>query len=704
MFNLSTLEDMLEEHEKTIQEQQKNVIHVTYKEYVSEQLEPIIEAIKDHDRILIDAPTGGGKTFAITKVMKSFEEDINIILTPNVIQNKQNASSYKIQAFTGKDRTIHSNCISATYDKARALINYLQGTHRKVNLFIDECHLLVEASNYRMRAIKDIIELTKIADKVIYMSATNDYIREVIEYDIELNIKPQEQINNISASQILLLDNKNIEGSLVHQLLGYSKIEGRKTVLFLDSIEQLKIIKNILLSKGFKDNEVAIISSKERALHDEEVFNDIISLSQIPSTTKVILSTSVLEVGTNIDTEHMNVFVYIPKANHLNINKICQEVARFRVGRGQQSDNMLKICLPNRVKEDNYIRSFTSIKKDLRKQAENNLNALVSLLDSLYKDENISIKQNLIERVLASPKSLYNVQDTYSLSVIELDEENSIPVINEFKLQRKAKEIYESQFFYNIPKLQEKLKDTLHADIWLDIVHLENESFKEEFQEVKEIKKELKEQKQDNIKEIFKQIKEYRWEYIFTIKANDPDLDTQITFIEEAYKELENTNIIKLTRQAEKMQIAPWDIVDSFIENGDSITKNRKQFVKHEYIRLNNEYPLGATIKPKDIPHKDYVYCRLIFDDVCKKQGKLSQGNKLSLLIQLIDNNILRDSKSYVIKNGTVYKNKKNGSATTLKPLDKKDIDKLTTPIITTVYKLSVCSDNKTYISSLKTK
>lgn len=699
MFNLSTLEDMLEEHEKKIQEQQKNVIHVTYKEYVSEQLEPIIEAIKDHDRILIDAPTGGGKTFAITKVMKSFEEDINIILTPNVIQNKQNASSYKIQAFTGKDRTIHSNCISATYDKARALINYLQGTHRKVNLFIDECHLLVEASNYRMRAIKDIIELTKIADKVIYMSATNEYIRDIIEYDIELDIKPQEQINNISASQILLLDNKNVEGSLVHQLLGYSKIEGRKTILFLDSIEQLKVIKNILLSKGFKDNEVALISSKEKALHDEAVFNDIINISQIPQETKVILSTSVLEVGTNIDTGSMNIFIYIPKANHLNINKIRQEVARFRVGRGQQSDNMLKICLPKRDKEDNYITSYTSIKKDLRKKGENNLNWVVSALDSLYKDENKTIRENFIKSVLASPKSLYNVIDNYSLGFIELDEESGMPVINEFKLQRKAKEIYESQFFYNIPELEKKLQDSINSDIWLDTIYLENESFKEEFQEVKKAKKDLKEQKQNFIKDTFRQIQEYRWEYIFTIKANDPDLDTQITFIEEAYKELENTNIFKLTKQADKMGISPWDMVKSFIDNGDSITKNRNQFMSYKYMRLNKKYPLGAEVTQKEIPYKDYVYCRKILDDTCRKQGRLSQSKKLGLLIQLIENNILRDSKSYEIKYGTVYKCKKNDSPSKAKPLDKENIDKLVMPIITTVYNL--CDNNK-MLSSLK--
>lgn len=337
----------------------------------------------------------------------------------------------------------------------------------------------------------------------------------------------------------------------------------------------------------------------------------------------------------------------------------------------------------------------------LKGKAENNINWLVSGLNSLYKDQSNDIRNKFIQSTLASPMSLYNVQDSFSLGVIELDEENSMPVINEFKLQRKAKEVYESQFFYNIAELEKKLKSMLNVETWLDTVIIQSESFKEEFEIVAEVKKELKEEKKERIKEIFSQIKEYNLEDIFTVKVSDPDLDTQITFIEEAYKELENTNIIKLTKQAEKMEIEPLDIVNSFIENSDSMTKNKRQFISYEYIRLNNKYPIGAELPTEGIK-KEYLCCRKLLDDICKKQGKLTQSKKQSLLIELIRYNIVKDSKQYVIIKGKVCKYKKNGSDTTLKPLDKKDIDKLTKPIITTVYNVKVCSDGKEIISSLK--
>ena len=91
---------------------------------------------------------------------------------------------------------------------------------------------------------------------------------------------------------------------------------------------------------------------------------------------------------------------------------------------------------------------------------------------------------------------------------------------------------------------------------------------------------------------------------------------------------------------------------------------------------------------------------RKLLDDVCKKQGRISQSKKLSLLIEYIKHNVLKSSK-YVIKGSKVYEYKKNDSGDEPKPLDRKYIDKLVMPTITSVYNLK--DDNK-QISSLKTK
>lgn len=298
------------EFKQTSNKPPEKVKNLHYDNYVSECKDEVIEAINKHSKILIDAPTGGGKTYAIVEIMNSFKDSLNIILTPNVIQNKQNAKIYSIQAFTGEDKNIYSNCISATYDKARTLIEYIKARDLKVNLFIDECHLLIDASNYRMRAISDITELSQVADKVIYMSATNDYTREILKHDVELNIKPRKAINNINEAQIVLFENKYAESSLIEKIIQCSNEDlDRKVILFLNNIERLNDIKTVLLKKGFEDKEIALINSKEKTEHDEKVFDNIIEVAEIPEETKIILTTSTLEVGTNIKNDNVTMIM-----------------------------------------------------------------------------------------------------------------------------------------------------------------------------------------------------------------------------------------------------------------------------------------------------------------------------------------------------------------------------------------------------------
>ena len=120
--------------EKSIEKAAHEVVNLKYSNYISEQKDRIIQEIKDNKRVLITAPTGGGKTKSVIDIMEFFDDRLNIILTPNVIQNKQNAAKYGVQSFTGNERKIHSKYISATYDKAGTLMNILEEGKYKFNL------------------------------------------------------------------------------------------------------------------------------------------------------------------------------------------------------------------------------------------------------------------------------------------------------------------------------------------------------------------------------------------------------------------------------------------------------------------------------------------------------------------------------------------------------------------------------------------
>ena len=153
--------------EKSIEKAVREVVNLKYSDYISELKYEVIQIMEESDKIMLTAPTGGGKTKLIAIDLMNFYSDrVNILLVPNVIQSKQNAKKYGMQSFTGNDRKIHSKYISATYDKAGTLMNILEEGKYKFNLYIDECHLMVDASGYRYEAIDDIVELAKRADKV----------------------------------------------------------------------------------------------------------------------------------------------------------------------------------------------------------------------------------------------------------------------------------------------------------------------------------------------------------------------------------------------------------------------------------------------------------------------------------------------------------------------------------------------------------
>lgn len=684
MFNSNMLLELLED-EKQKQELQGKIEVLTYEEYISERIDKLKYFMDNHKKIFLVAPTGGGKTKTVIELMHYYPDSLNVLLTPSVVQNKQNKGEYgreyQIQSFTGNDSIIRSNFISATYDKAELLTEYLKGRDIKLNLFIDEDHLMVEASNYRMKAIKSVAELTKRADKVVYMTATPNNVRDLLEHDIEIRFEPKVKKNNYSNAQVLYFDKKGAEATLVNHIYLYSKGD-RKTILFLDDKEQLQTMKNILVKKGFTDDEVAIISSENR---DSKAYQGIINNSLIDDETKVVLATSVLEVGTNINNTNVNVFVYIPKADRLNFNSIEQKIARLR----KPGFNFLRICLVDREKEDNKIISFNSIERMLQEEAKENVNLINNSVDTAYKGQPLEVKNDFIDFFLNAPKSLNGVLDTLGMGVI--DNVDCRAEINIYKLRRKARQLYDSQFYYDKERLKEELIKIVKTDLWLDDVLVDkNEDNAKEIQEVSQIKKETKQEQEEIIKNAFLELKENELQELFMEKLADVELDTKVCMIEEIYELIKDTKIPSIIKKGQKMNINVSDLIDSIIENGTSQAKNNKRFLEISYINWNKEFKLGNETSFDKILNKEYVYTRKLFDSVALKQGRVTNAKKKALLIQLIENNCI---KGFEIKSGDIYKSNKKAT--------QKQCDKILFEVIQSIYLLS--SDNKGFkISSLK--
>lgn len=695
MFNLNVLNQILEKHEEE-KALKTEKIPLKYSKYISEKIPEILEIINNNKTTLIEGPTGGGKTRATVEIMKINDdgESLNILLTPAVIQNKQNAKSYKdfgIKSFTEYDTKITSNLLSATYDKSNYLVDYLKGKDLKLKLLIiDECQLMVQAINYRKNAIDGIIELSKKADKIIYMSATVNNMEHIFNADKIIKLEPINQIMPYSKSQIIYLNDKNYLSQFIDDIVKFSRIEGRKSFIFLDDKKKIKEIKGILIKKGFKDVEIDVIHSENK---DSASYSEIIEKSELPKKVKIVITTSVLEVGTNINTTNLNVFYLCTKRNHLSFNSIEQKTARLR----NEGNNILRLYFVDREKPAEYIPSITSIRENLLDQ----VNGFIEIEEKALNYLGITSPADKIrfwEHQLNTPMSIFSTSLPIASRICDIDEEGN-PQINPYKLEKLTIELYDSLFYYNKEKLRERLESIIKCDLWLDDVVMREV---EEIPELKENEILLKEEK-EHTKNMFRacisEIIEDDLGEILLEKVLDSDLNTGIGAVEEVYSFIsENTKAVNLIKEGYKQNLEINEILDFLLEHGD----NRQKFLKlikiKENINLNRALPIGSDVTLEKVPRKEYVFTRNQLDQVCKKREKVTNQIRYNLMIMLIENNFFGGyykNKFEIIKGDIVYKGKEATSKgakqkNTPKKVTSTTIDKITNELIQSIYNTSL--------------
>ena len=127
----------------------------------------INEELAKHKKLLIQAPTGSGKTYTFIKVGKE-RKGKTIILVPNVSNVMQISKEYKIVGIHGSEVTENiwekGNVIVATYDKA---VSLLKCDLSDLLVVLDEAHNLQAQANFRSDAILGVKKLTKKAKEVV---------------------------------------------------------------------------------------------------------------------------------------------------------------------------------------------------------------------------------------------------------------------------------------------------------------------------------------------------------------------------------------------------------------------------------------------------------------------------------------------------------------------------------------------------------
>ena len=438
-----------------------------------------IEAIKSlfnvkGDSLLI-APTGKGKTNVMFKVFKTFDDSINIMFTPNTVQNVQNEANCldcKVNAIVGG---VHvdsfdfnvDNIFSCVYDMA-CVLDCLFATGKKINVVIDEAHQLVEAYGYRKDAIKSLTDFTsKVKESggsVVYMTATPDPLMYK-HFDHILSFEPTNYA--APANKVCIYKFKKISVDKIAKQIMELIDSGKIPIVMLQSIDDTKLICDIMMDHGYttlkmdgSDKKYKLVPNPESDYDDmikqynNKMYHDVVEHSQLPDTDEngnkimAYFSTSLIEVGTNIKgvngyaNPNLMPIVIVSDINKMRYTGIIQFFARLRFPVDSYGVFMPEIVLKENNKGMAPVRSFCYNRYKKINEAMARYDSMVNFIYELFPIEDAPYQ---VDAMLLAQTAL---GDKSNLGCIYFDSENREIGYNNDTLWLQCYTDYQTQYFY----------------------------------------------------------------------------------------------------------------------------------------------------------------------------------------------------------------------------------------------------------------
>lgn len=563
-------------------------MNLTYREFISEVCEDLKDIFMSKGKYLVVGGTGGGKTYATMEIFKTlsriYTDRVFIIACPNRIQNLQN-QQYGVTAVVGGkivDRAFTTS--SMVYDKAEDILNnfHLYKDY-KITLVVDEAHQLIYSKNFRRKAIQSILKLEEKCNTVIHMTATPRANKIIYDYDEVINLVPWKEINNVTNLGIL----KSKDGlTALYEAINLNIKKDKKILIFLNNKEKINEIK-LHLQKLFKDKTIGTVDADDKKGND--IFNSIVEDSLIPSKYDIVLTTSVLECGTNINNLNYTPIMYIDSNLHFNLDSIAQQIARFR----KKVDLALLVFKEPAPIENFRFKKLIDIVDSVSKEILEKNKHLNSICEMLGAEGH-----KIVTQLLSKEKSFDDIEYTKGLTFYDDDE--LIVKTDLEKLTSYALSLYDYQLLRNTDVLIKELKEVVKAKNISLINHC-----KAEIEAVKEIKEIIKE-KQATKKEYKIDLKK-RFSKMLDSDSN------KLVFTDYILSEDDEKDIYKIAFNQESKELI------QELETEKSILKDIKATIK------NNE-PLGidTIIKYK-------------FDEETLKGIRWVMYNQLGEDIKIID-------------------------------------------------------------------
>lgn len=632
---------------------------IEYQNKISEKAEDLKIYLVKKGKYLVIAPTGGGKTYTVingfNELSRIYKDYYFIIACPNRVQNEQNEKSYphcEIYSLVGGNKVHEDRTkISMVYEKANEIIdNHFINENMKIVLVIDEAHELIysDKKDFRHKAISQLEELESKCHTVMHLTATPRPNLYLYEYDDIVKFEPinRKDINNIG--KFLALRSPDSKQTLCDSIKKFLS-QNYKILLHYNNIEDSRNLQ-VLLQENFKGKKISLYNSNRETTRQEEykrIHKSITEDSLIPGDIDILITSSKITNGTNINNKGFIPIMYVDSKIHFNLDMAEQFYPRLREG----TDLALLIYQDDEgkgdiIKLDDIIKSETEKAECGIKSIEFTLNMMKQYTDEPSKE---------IKKLLDANKWSYKV-GTNLYSFIEYDEEKDTVFINKKRLVRYCIGVSDTSLLNDSQELLKKLEsrikaDTLSCGIDLPGANKDSQKLKESKANKKASKKEYKEEKISELKTMIQDEdnKKILKTYLTQYKDESEDLKLKLTKssmaedLRELVDELEQEETIfkSILRVCESNRIHTdtesfRETLSIYIDSGlDEI-----EFKNRLYVHWNNlDFKVFTSIQ------NEYTTIRRTLDEVKDKQGRLTEQIQFDLCRKLFPKLKYADSK-----------------------------------------------------------
>lgn len=269
------------------------------------------DVLEQGGKTLIKAPTGSGKTSnfidAALQLQKEHPSRYYIVAVPTRMITQQSAVDRDIIAITGDTKDMFKlvkahhdagkRVIAVTYDMAAIITDLIKQINpfSSFSYIIDEFHHFTHSYGFRRAAIDSLFALNQHAKAYIGLSGTiDDILRE--KFDREIHVSTNYENAPCAMWGAITYRRKVDEEPQLIQLIKQKVQNGKKLLVFIQSFKMIKRVRDVLRKSGVIVNTITADGKNNNA-----AYNSIAKDAAFPNGVQVVLTTSVIADGVNIN-------------------------------------------------------------------------------------------------------------------------------------------------------------------------------------------------------------------------------------------------------------------------------------------------------------------------------------------------------------------------------------------------------------------